>query len=135
MNMKPAERDNTDSRIRFAMAIDPAPVDVFRIDSFSRIRIPMEIVNLGRPASIPPTALALEVAKLIPSGVYSTIKDASHFSMFGECKPGAAEMARAEDIEEPICSDGGGRPRREIQKEMVDLAVRAFDRHLKTKAR
>ena len=132
MDMQPAGRDNADKRIEFAMAIDPAPVDVFRTDSFSEVSIPVEIVNLGRPGTIPQTALAAGIAKAMPKGTYSTIEDASHYSMFGECKPAAAEMAEAERIGDPICSDGGGQSRLEIHKQLVDMAAEAFERELKT---
>ena len=75
-----AGRNNEDKRIQFAMAIDPAPVDVFQASTFSEVSIPVEIVNLGRPGKPPRTALASEIAKAIPDGKYSTIEDASHYS-------------------------------------------------------
>lgn len=105
IDMKLAGRNNEDKRIRFAMAIDPAPVDVFQANSFSEISIPVEMVNLGRPGKIPRTALASEIAKAIPKSKYLKIEDASHYSMFGECKPGAAEIAEIEQVGDPICSD------------------------------
>ncbi|PST18402.1 dienelactone hydrolase [Mesorhizobium plurifarium] len=132
MDMKLAGRNNEDKRIQFAMAIDPAPMDVFQASTFSEVSIPVEIVNLGRPGTIPRTALASEIAKAIPEGKYSTIDDASHYSMFGECKPGAAEIAASEEIGDPICSDGGGQSRPEIHKQLVDMVTEAFDRELKT---
>ncbi|WP_341356144.1 hypothetical protein [Rhizobium tumorigenes] len=45
------------------MAIDPAPVDVFEPGTFAEISIPVEIVNLGKPGTIPATADAAGVAK------------------------------------------------------------------------
>lgn len=130
MDMSLAGRSNKDLRIRFAMAIDPAPVDVFDFNSLFGISIPVELVNLGRPGAIPKTAQASEIAKAIPNAVYSTIDDASHYSMFAECKPGAAEIAEAEDIGDPICSDGTGRSRGEIHRQIIDMVVRAFDQAL-----
>lgn len=132
MEMQPAGRDNADKRIEFAIAIDPTPIDVFQADTISEISIPVEIVNLGQPGTIPQTALASGVAKAIPKGTYFMIEDASHYSMFGECKPNAAEKAEAEEIGDPICSDGGGRARREIHKQLVSMATEAFNRELKT---
>ncbi|MET3580900.1 putative dienelactone hydrolase [Mesorhizobium robiniae] len=132
MDMKLAGRNNEDRRIQFAMAIDPAPVDVFQTNTFSEVSIPVEIVNLGRPGKIPRTALASGIAKAIPEGKYSTIEDASHYSMFGVCKPGAAEIADSEKIGDRICSDGGGHPRLEIHKQLVNMVTEAFDRALKT---
>lgn len=132
MEMHLAGRDNTNRRIEFAMAIDPAPVDVFQTSTFSGISIPIEIVNLGRPGTIPKTALASGIAKAIPKGTYSTIEDAGHYSMFGECKPDAVEIAHSEQIDDPICSNGGGQSRHEIHKQLVTMAAEAFSRELKT---
>jgi predicted dienelactone hydrolase len=133
MDMKLADRNNEDKRIKFAMAIDPAPVDVFQADTFSEVSIPVEIVNLGKPGKIPLTALASGIVKDIPKGAYSTIEDASHYSMFGECKPGAAELADSEKIGDPICSDGGGKSRLEIHRQLITMVTEAFDRALKTR--
>lgn len=130
MNMQSAGRDNEDKRIGFAMAIDPAPVDVLQSDTFARITIPVEIVNLGRPGLIPATVEADEIAKAISNARYSAIADASHFSMFAECKEGASKIAQAEKIEEPICADGGGRSRHEIHAQLIGLVTAAFDREL-----
>jgi predicted dienelactone hydrolase len=131
MYMKLADRDNRDRRIAFAMAIDPAPVDVFQIESFSRVSIPVEIVNLGQPGTIPWTVLSSAIARAIPRGMYSAFRNASHYSMFGVCKPDAAEMAKSADIDEPICSDGDGHSRREIHQELVNMVIEAFDQRLK----
>ncbi|NRP75014.1 hypothetical protein ILFOPFJJ_05937 [Ensifer psoraleae] len=132
MDMQLAGRNNEDKRIEFAMAIDPAPVDVFQTNTFSKVSIPVKIVNLGQPRTIPRTALASETAKAIPKGTYSTIEDASHYSMFGECKPHAAEMAESEKIGDSICSDGGGQSRLEIHRQLVNMVTEAFIRELKT---
>ena len=131
MDMRLAGGDYEDKRIRFAMAIDPAPVDVFQTDTFSRISIPVEILNLGHPGKIPSTAQASGVAKAIPKGLYSTIDDASHFSMFAECKAGAAALAESERVGDPICADGGGRSRFEIHGQLIRMVTEAFSRALK----
>lgn len=130
IDMRLAGRNTKDSRIQFALAIDPAPVDVFQPHSFSEISIPVDLVNLGRPQNIPQTALASGIAQAIPKGAYSTIEDASHYSLFGECKPDA--VAQSEKIGEPICSDGGGPSRPAIHKQLVDRVAQAFIRELKT---
>ncbi|MBB3590738.1 putative dienelactone hydrolase [Rhizobium sp. BK529] len=132
MDMKLADRDNRDKRIEFAMAIDPAPVDVFQTEPFSKVSIPVEIVNLGKPGAIPLTVLASGIAKAIPKGMYSVVGNASHYSIFGMCKPDAAEMAKSADIDEPICSDSDGRSRLEIHRELIDMVIKAFDQRLKT---
>ena len=132
MDMKEADRDNRDARIHFAMAIDPAPVDVFDSRTFSQIEIPVELVNLGRKGEVPVTAQAAGIAKVIPGARHSEIEDASHYSMFAECKSGAVEIAKTEKIEDPICSDGHGQPRRTIHAQLIDLVARAFRRTLRS---
>jgi predicted dienelactone hydrolase len=130
MNLQSAGRDNRDKRIRFAMAIDPAPIDVFDFMSFSRISIPVDLVNLGQPGKIPVTVEASEAAQAIPKARYAVIEDASHFSMFAACKPGASEIAEAEKIGDPICMDGGGRSRNDIHAQLIELATASFKRAL-----
>jgi predicted dienelactone hydrolase len=131
LDLRPAGRDNKDERIRFAMAIDPVPVDVFDFDTFSQISAPIELVNLGQPTKIPLTANASEIAKVIPNATYSTIEDANHYSMFAVCKPGASEIAESEKIGDPICMDGGGRTRSEIHTQLINSVIAAFTRELK----
>lgn len=132
MDLQPAGRNARDSRIRFAMAIDPAPVDVFDVASFTSIDIPVALVNLGRAGAIPLTTQAAEVARAIPASTYATIPDASHYSMFARCKPGAAEIAEAEKVGDPICSDGGGRSRQAIHADLIERTVAAFREGLQT---
>ncbi|MBB3399593.1 MULTISPECIES: dienelactone hydrolase [unclassified Rhizobium] len=132
MDMRLADRDNRDKRIEFAMVIDPAPVDVFQTGPFSKVSIPVEIVNLGQPGAIPQTLLASGIARAIPGGMYSTLQNASHYSMFGVCKPGVSEIAKSEDIDEPICSDVDGHSRLEIHRELINMVIEAFDQRLKT---
>lgn len=128
MDMRDAGRDGRDPRIGFAVAIDPAPVDVLDRGSLRAIGIPVDLVNLGLAEDIPASVQAMDVAKAIPNARYAAIGDASHFSMFGVCKPGAATIAASDGIEEPICSDGTGSSRRAIHTRlvaMVEEAIRA----------
>lgn len=128
MDLRHAGRDNKDERIRFVMAIDPAPVDVFDFKTFSQISVPVEVVNLGPQGKIPLTMDASDIVKAIPNATYSTIEDASHYSMFAECKPGASELAESEKIGDLICEDGGGRARSEVHAQLINMAVAAFTR-------
>lgn len=130
MDFRTADRDNTDKRIRFVMAIDPAPMDVFALDSFKHITVPVDLVNLGQPGKIPLTLDASEFAKAIAHAHYSTIADGSHYSMFAECKAGAATLAEAQEIGDPICSDGGGRSRAEIHIQLIKTITDALHREI-----
>jgi len=130
MDKEAAGRDNRDERVRFVMAIDPAPAGVFADETFSEISIPVALVNLGKETDIPATMLASKIAKTIPSASYEVIADASHSSMFAECKPGAAEIAMDEGIEDPICADGSERSRNAIHKQLIDMVTATFNRAL-----
>ncbi len=132
MDMEPAGCDNKDERVRFAFAIDPAPADIFEIKSLQEISIQVTVVNLGKEAEIPATVQASKIANAIPKGEYELIEDASHYSMFAECKPGASKIAVEESIEDPICTDGEGRSRSEIHAQLIDIVAKAFDRMLNT---
>lgn len=131
MAKEAAGRDNKDERVRFVMAIDPAPADVFSAETFSDISTPVALVNLGSEADIPATAQASTIADVIPDADYEAIEDASHFSMFALCKPKAAEIAVEEGIEDPICANGSERSRNAIHAQLIDMVAAAFSRALK----
>jgi len=125
-----AGRDNKDERIQFVMAIDPAPADIFATETFSGISVPIALVNLGKEGEIPATLQASTIADAIPGAHYEVIENSSHSSMFGICKLGAAEIAKEEGIEDPICTDGSGRSRNAIHEQLIDMVVKAFNREL-----
>ena len=123
-------RDNSDPRVRFAMAIDPAPADIFAPSSLADISVPVSIVNLGPPSEIPETLRASGIAKAMPRADYQVVEDASHASMFAECKPNAAEIALEEGIEDPICADGEGASRAAIHRQLIEMTIAAFRKSL-----
>ncbi len=132
MDKEVAGRDNQDERVRFVMAIDPAPADIFATETFADISIPIALVNLGNEVEIPATLQASKIADVIPDASYEVIADASHSSMFAVCKPGAAEIAVEEGIEDPICADGSGRSRNAIHAQLIDMVEVAFNNALKS---
>ncbi len=131
MDMTLAGRDNRDSRIKFVMAIDPAPMDIFASSSFATISLSVDLVNLGKLSEIPQTVRADKAAQSMPNASYATIEDASHYSMFADCKPGIAGSSAEKEVGDPICSDGDGRSREEIHDQMIDMANAAFTQALK----
>lgn len=128
MDKEAVSRNNRDERMRFVMAIDPVPADVFSVGSFAGISIPVTLINFGAEGEIPVTAQAANIAEAIPNATYEVIEDASHFSMFANCKPGAAEIALEEGIEESICADGNGYSRDAIHAQLIEMIATAFDR-------
>lgn len=130
MDMGAAGRSNADPRVRWVMAIDPALVDVFARQTFADIAVPVALVNLGPPETMPDTMRASEIAEAIPNATYQIVEDASHMSMFGLCKPDAEALAAQNGIKEAICEDGGGRPREAIHGQLAQIVTDAFTRHL-----
>ncbi|MEM1360744.1 MAG: dienelactone hydrolase [Pseudomonadota bacterium] len=114
-----AGRDSSDARVSYAVAIDPALVDVLAADSFARVDVPVTLINLGFPEDLDPSLNAAPIAAAIPSARYEVIEDASHYSMFGLCKPAAAAIAQEEGIEDPICENGPSRSRAEIHADLI----------------
>ncbi|MFW2544810.1 alpha/beta hydrolase family protein [Primorskyibacter sp. 2E107] len=132
MDKAVAGRDNTDPRVRFAMAIDPAPADIFTSASLAGVSVPVSIVNLGDAAEIPKTIQASGIADAVPHATYQVIEEASHASMFPECKTNAAEIAIEEGIEDPICTDGIGASRSAIHTQLIDMTIASFQNAIKT---
>lgn len=130
MDFSATEQDRTDHRIGFVMAIDPAPTDALQPTSLSRIGIPVNLINLGMSGQIPATLDAQSIANAIPNARYAVFGDGSHFSLFGECKPGAAESAEASEVGDPVCADGGNASRRDIHARLINQISDAFHRHL-----
>ncbi len=126
MDMQAVARSNADPRVRFAMAIDPAPADLFASESLAEVSVPVSIVNLGSADEIPETIQAAGIAEALPHSAYMVIEEASHASMFPECKPNAAAIAIEEGIEDPICTDGSGDSRSAIHRRLVDMTIAAF---------
>ncbi len=130
LDREEAGGDRGDPRVTFAMALDPAPADIFDPASFGGIGIGVALINLGALADSPDTVHADAIAAAIPDATHRVIEGASHDAMFPLCKPGAAEIALDEGIEDPICSDPGGRTRAEIHREILDLVAATFGRAL-----
>lgn len=131
MDLQPAGLAYTDSRIRSVVAVDPGPSDTFEPRSLAGIKIPVDLINLGRPEEVPLTVQASAIAKIIPDARYAVIDDASHFTLLGECKPDVPSTLKARGIDEPFCSDGGGRSRSEIHAQLIDMIAKCFNRTLK----
>lgn len=125
-------RDNRDDRVRFAVAVDPALVDVLDEDSFPAIAVPVTLINLGAPEDLDPSLAAGAIAASIPGTRYDVVEDASHYSMFGLCKANAAAIAEEEGIEDPICEDGPSRSRAEIHADLIDRVTAHIEAALET---
>ncbi|WP_343714563.1 alpha/beta fold hydrolase [Inquilinus sp.] len=121
-------RSNRDPRIAFAIAVDPALAPAYTAESLKGLPVPVEIINLGRPDTIPPMVAAAGVAAAIPGAAYETVPDAVHYSFLGECVPDGAALLKREGLTEPLCDDGDGRPRAALHAQLGRMIETALQR-------
>jgi predicted dienelactone hydrolase len=124
-------RSTRDARIKAAFAVDPALSQAYVTSSLSAITVPTHIVNLGRPGFIIPAVEGMHLARSIPGAGYDVVPDAIHFSFLGECKPEGPAVLKAEGDEDPLCEDGGRRPRSAIHAQLAQMIAAFFERSLK----
>ena len=127
LDLAPAAQDLRDTRIRFAVVVDPGIVETLTPDSLARIDIPMLVLNLGDEERIPAPVHAKALSETVPGAEYSIIPDATHFSFLAECKPRGPTILAAEGEPDPLCEDAGGRSRAEIHAELTDVIRRFLD--------
>lgn len=107
------EQDNRDPRIKAAVAIDPALAQAYQPESLAEMAIPVQIINLGAPDTVPMGINAQALVQKLPDVDYKTIVQATHFSFLGLCSK-IGEIIIREEGDEPICSEVGDRSRRDI---------------------
>jgi predicted dienelactone hydrolase len=111
------EQSNRDPRIKTAIAIDPALSQAYVEASLLNMQMPVQIINLGDPETVPSTINAQKIAKILPNVEYTSVSEATHFSFLGECTTlGHLIIAVAGD--DPICKEIGNRKRTEIHTEL-----------------
>lgn len=117
------EQSHYDARIRAVVAVDPGLAQAFAADSLRSIHVPVQFINLGRPGQLPLAVDATQLAPWVPASRYAFVPDATHFSFLGVCKPNGAALLAMEGEFDPVCEDGGGRPRAEIHAELVQTIL------------
>lgn len=122
------EQSNRDPRIRSVVAIDPSVVRAFTSESLRSIDIPVHIINIGRPETIPIAVRSDDIAAEIPGADYQTVDGAVHLSFLAECRPDAPDFLKSIGETDPICEDAPGKPRTraEIHVQMAAMIEAAF---------
>ncbi|MBB3659670.1 putative dienelactone hydrolase [Rhizobium sp. BK650] len=122
------EQSNRDPRIRSVIAIDPSVVRAFTAESLRSIDIPVHIINIGRPETIPVAVRSDDIAAEIPGAEYQTVDGAVHLSFLAECRPEAPDFLKSIGETDPICEDAPGKPRTraEIHVQMAAMIEAAF---------
>ncbi|EKE45298.1 hypothetical protein OCGS_0388 [Oceaniovalibus guishaninsula JLT2003] len=115
------EADDRDARIEAVIAVDPALAQAYTAESLGRIDVPVLLINLGDPETIPAGVDAAAIAPTIPGARHLYVSGASHFSFLGRCTwLGWAVVGLSG--EDPICADPGPRARADIQAEIATAA-------------
>lgn len=125
------EQSNRDPRVRSVVAVDPGLAQAYVAESLKAIDIPISLINLGNPDTIPEAVISDALAARIPQASYATVADAVHFSFLPECKEGSAALLKSVGEVDPICNDPGSRTRGDIHAELKRLVVDALQRSLK----
>ena len=115
------ERSNRDARVRTVVAVDPELGAALAGDSLGAMAVPVSLVNLGRPGSIPARLDASVLATKIPGARYVAIPNAPPFSSFPDCTPKGAMILAGSGGEAGLCAHSG--PAREAAHAAVAAAI------------
>jgi predicted dienelactone hydrolase len=119
-------RSIVDPRVKAIVVIDPEFSRSFTQRSLASISVPVAVVNFGKPGTIWPGLNAEGLAHMVPNTQYYILPDATQYSAFPECKPGASAILR-EDGKEAICDDTlGGRSRAQIHDAVAQMVAAMF---------
>jgi predicted dienelactone hydrolase len=119
-------RSNRDPSVKAIIVIDPEFSRSFTQTSLAGISIPVSLINLGKRETIWPGLNAEGLTHFVPKARYSVVSDATQYSAFPECKPGASTILR-ENGEEAICDDTiGGRSRALIHDTLAQAVASIF---------
>ena len=114
-------RSNLDPRINAAIAIDPEYGTSFSAEGLAGITIPVAVINLGRPDTIPPALNASGLGSASLQIAYTTLPDATRFSAFSLCKPQGAAILAEDGGDDAICRDGAGESRERAHQNLAAL--------------
>lgn len=122
------EQSNRDARIGSVVAVDPSVARAFTADSLEAIAVPVHIINLGSPGTIPVAVEAETLAAAIPDHTYQEVDGAVHLSFLAECQPGAREFLKETGDTDPLCEDAPGHPRTrdDIHRQVAAMIEAAF---------
>ncbi len=116
-----ANQSYRDERIKTAVALAPGFGAIFDQDSLASLETPLLLIGAENDINVPPTQHFHPIVDLLPEhSQYHELTEATHFSFFRLCKPGAEEIL-AKDGEEFVCDDSGDRSREELHAETISL--------------
>jgi predicted dienelactone hydrolase len=114
-------RSNHDPRIATAISVDPEYSSSFARESLAAIAVPVAVINLGRPGSIPPAFDAAKLGPASPRITYAPLPGATRFSAFSLCKPKGAAILAEDGGDDAICSGETAKERADVHDELAAL--------------
>lgn len=123
-------RSNLDPRIKMAIAVDPEYSASFARDSLGALAIPVEVINLGGPGTIPAAFDAAKLRAASPLITYAMLLGATRFSVFSLCKPKGAAILAEDGGEDALCRDETAEHRERIHEELATLISSHLRRNL-----
>ena len=112
----------SDPRIARVIAIDPALTPAMTQASLADMTIPVLILNLGAPETLPLGLDASAAAAQIPGARYVALPGARHFSFLANCSTlGRIVIGLAG--EDNICTDRDLRPRTDIHADILERTL------------
>ncbi len=121
-------QSNRDARVGSIVAVDPSVARAFTTGSLEAIAVPVHIVNLGSPGTVPVAVEARTLAAAIPDHTYEEVDGAVHLSFLAECQPGARAFLKKTGDADPLCDDAPEHPRTrdDIHRQVAAMIEAAF---------
>lgn len=111
--------------IKATVAIAPAVVQTFKVDSLKAIKTPTLIIGGGKDSVAPIRTNAGYASAQIPNNRYEIIEQAGHYTFLANCtKLGKKYLTN-------LCMDAKNTNREEIHDQVNELIVDFFDQKLK----
>jgi len=117
-----------DGRIGQIVAIEPGMTYAVNNSSLAAVTAPVLFIGLGgengwKAGDVGPTGSNL-VAKM-KNASQVVFSPAFHLTFLAECVPGAAEILKQADDDDPVCTDPQGTSRKEVHHQIIK-AIAAF---------
>ncbi len=117
------EEIHHDLRVKRVIAVDPAFVPAFNVESLRSINVPVKIINLGAAGNVPATVDATSIVATMPNASLDHVEGANHFSFLAECKYIGPLLIWWEG-EDAVCRETGNRTRAEYHEEILSDILR-----------
>lgn len=124
-------RSNLDPRIKMAITVDPEYSASFSKESLGALAIPVEVINMGGPGTIPAAFDASKLRAASSRITYAMLLGATRFSAFSLCKPNGAAILAEDGGDDAICRDETAEHRERVHEELAALLATHLSENLR----